>query len=230
MTFRGLSLPCSVQHWLDGEQVEALSTGQAHGVGDLLGRWHEFSQGHVRDADGAVNYDSPYLAHALDDLRVLAQAGAITHDSWSTIEQAVVLARSHVDAIGTSPDVFGVVHGDLNPHNIIVADDGSVRFIDLAQLALAPYLWDIGVALYQYSYQDATVRRAMVSAYRQTRPGLSIPPLALETFVVAAALTNLAFQCSIPKQRTSTLFHTNVQKFANGYCRALINGVPFALE
>ena len=44
----------------------------------------------------------------------------------------------------------------------------------------------------------------------------------------AAALTNLAFQCSIPAQRTSPLFHTNVKKFATGYCRDLVDGVPFA--
>jgi Ser/Thr protein kinase RdoA (MazF antagonist) len=134
-----------------------------------------------------------------------------------------------VDSIGACGDVFGVVHGDLNPDNIIVTDDGSVQFIDLAQLALAPYLWDVGVALYQYSYQDPSVRQTMVRGYHEARPGLEIPSLALETFVCAAALTNLAFQCSIPAQRASRLFHTNVQKFADGFCRDLVNGVPFAL-
>jgi Ser/Thr protein kinase RdoA (MazF antagonist) len=228
--FRGLSLACSLQRWLDGQQLEALSTDQARGVGDILGRWHAFSEGHATDADEAVRYDSPYLARALDDLRVLSTCGAITSDSWQTIEQAVLLARSMVDAIGTSPDVFGVVHGDLNPDNIIVASDGTVQFIDLAQLVLAPYLWDLGTALYQYSYQDASVRRALMTGYRDARPRLTIPPLALEVFVCAAALDNLAFQCSIPTQRTSTLFHTNVQKFATGYCRDLVNRVPFALE
>ena len=48
--------------------------------------------------------------------------------------------------------------------------------------------------------------------------------------VCAAALSNLAFQCSIPAQRTSTSVHTNVQRFATGYCRDLVDGVPFALE
>jgi len=52
----------------------------------------------------------------------------------------------------------------------------------------------------------------------------------LETFVCAAALDNLAFQCSIPAQRTSPLFHTNVKRFATGFCRDLVDGVPFALE
>jgi Ser/Thr protein kinase RdoA (MazF antagonist) len=131
--------------------------------------------------------------------------------------------------IGTSADVFGVVHGDLNPDNIIVADDGTVQFIDLAQLALAPYLWDFGVALYQYSYQGTSVRRALMAGYGDARPGLKMPPLALEAFVCAAALANLAFQCSIPAQRASTLFHTNVHRFATGYCRDLVDGVPFAL-
>ena len=85
------------------------------------------------------------------------------------------------------------------------------------------------MALYQYSYQDASVRRALVAGYRDARPGLTVPPLALEVFVCAAALTNLAFQCSIPAQRTSTLFHTNVHTFATGYCRDLVDGVPFGL-
>jgi hypothetical protein len=71
---------------------------------------------------------------------------------------------------------------------------------------------------------------ALTSAYREARRGLNIPPLALEAFVCAAAFTNLAFQSCTPAQRTSTVFHTNVQKFATGYCRDLISGVPFALE
>lgn len=228
--FRGLSLPCSLQRWLDGQHVEALSTDQAHNVGDLMGQWHAFSERHAATAEEAVHYDSRYLAHALDDLRVLSTSGAITENSWHTIEQATVLACRLVDTIGTSADVFGVVHGDLNPDNIIVADNGNVQFIDLAQLALAPYLWDLGTALYQYSYQDTSVRHAMMTGYRSARPEPTIPPLALETFVCAAALTNLAFQVSVPTQRASTLFHTNVQKFATGYCRDLLDGIPFALE
>jgi Ser/Thr protein kinase RdoA (MazF antagonist) len=228
--FHGLSLPCSLQRWLDGQHVEELSTDQARVVGDLLGRWHAVSEQHATTADEAVHYDSRYLGQALDDLRVVSTTGAITQDSWHTIEEATALACRLIDSIGTSADMFGVVHGDLNPDNIIVADDGTVQFIDLAQLALAPYLWDVGVALYQYSYQDASVRHALVTGYRNARPGLTIPPLALEGFVCAAALSNLAFQCSIPAQRASTLFHTNVQKFATGYCRDLVDGVPFALE
>ncbi len=228
--FRGLALPCSLQVWLEGEHVEALSTDQARAVGELMGRWHALSERRAVSNEGAVHYDSRYLEHALDDLRVLTVTGAITLESWHTIEQATTLACRLMDSIGTSADVFGVVHGDLNPDNVIVADDGTVQFIDLAQLALAPYLWDVGVALYQYSYQDASVRRALTAGYRDARPGLTFPPLALEAFVCAAALSNLAFQCSIPTQRTSTLFHANVQKFATKYCDDLVHGVPFALE
>jgi Ser/Thr protein kinase RdoA (MazF antagonist) len=227
--FRGLALPASLQRWLDGEQVEALSTAQAHGVGDLVGRWHAFSAAHAPDSGDAVRYDSAHLAQALDDLRILATSGDIGHEAWDTIEHAVVLARSALDVIGTSPEVFGVVHGDLGPDNVVVAGDGTVQLIDLAQLVVAPYLWDLGTALYQYSYQDAAVRRALVAGYREARPGPTIPPLAMESFVCAAALDNLAFQCSIPTQRTSTLFRTNVLRFASGYCRDLVDGVPFAL-
>jgi len=228
--FRGLSLPCSLQRWLEGDHVGDLSTDQARDVGDLMGRWHATSQRHPTTADQTVRYDGHHVKQARDNLRALSPISSITRDSWHAVDQAADLAGRLIDSIGTSPDVFGVVHGDLNPDNIIVAADGTVQFIDLAQLAVAPYLWDLGVALYQYSYQDFSVRRAMVAGYRDARPGLTIPPLALETFVCAAALDNLAFQCSIPAQRTSPLFHTNVKRFATGFCRDLVDGVPFALE
>jgi Ser/Thr protein kinase RdoA (MazF antagonist) len=195
-----------------------------------MGRWHSISEQQAPVGGEAVHYDSRHLGQALDDLRVLSITDALTQDSWHMIEQATAMAGELIETIGKAADVFGAIHGDLNPDNIIVADDGTVQFIDLAQLAFAPYLWDVGVVLYQYSYQDASVRQALMTGYCSARPGLTVPPLALEAFVCAAALTNLAFQCSIPAQRVSTLFHTNVQKFATGYCRDLVNGVPFALD
>jgi Ser/Thr protein kinase RdoA (MazF antagonist) len=224
-----MSLPCSLQRWLQGEHVADLSADQAHAVGNLLGRWHTASEQHAT-TDEAVRYDGPHLGRALDTLRVLSTTGAITQGSWHTIEEATAVVRRLIDGMGTSRDVFGVVHGDVNPDNVIVADDGSIQFIDLAQLVLAPYLWDLGVALYQYSYQDPSIRRALVAGYRSARPGPMLPPLSLEAFVCAAALDNLAFQVSIPAQRVSALFHTNVQKYATGFCRDLLNGVSFALE
>ncbi len=227
--FRGLVLPCSLQHWVEGHQVEQLSIDQAHEVGALMGHWHTFSERHRTASEEAVRYDGSHLDQALDQLHVLSTLEAVA-DSWHTIEQATRLTAGLMESLGTSPHVFGVVHGDLGPDNIIVAGNGSVRFIDLAQLALAPYLWDLGTALYQYSYQEASVRTGMLAGYRSARPGQPIPPLALEAFVCAAALDNLAFQCSIPTQRTSTLFQTNVHRFATGYCRDLVDGVTFALS
>ena len=55
-------------------------------------------------------------------------------------------------------------------------------------------------------------------------------PLALDAFVCVAALSNLAFQCTIPGQRESKLFRTNLNQFAAGYCTDLVDGRPFALE
>lgn len=229
--FRGLSLHCSLQHWLDGRQAEELSTDQAFAVGTLMGRWHTFAQRHpATTADEGVRHDTSYLGHALEDLHVLRVGEVVTRATWHTIEEATTVVSDMMERLGTSEDVFGAVHGDLGPDNIIVADDGTVGFIDLAQLALAPYLWDVGTALYQYSYQQASVRRAMVAGYRSARPETVIPPLGLEAFVCAAALTNLAFQCSIPAQRASALFATNVAKFATGYCRDLVRQQPFALD
>jgi Ser/Thr protein kinase RdoA (MazF antagonist) len=227
--FHGLTLRCSLQRWIEGHHVDHLSEDQAHAVGALMGRWHTFA-GHHKVASGdAVRYDSHHLERCLAALGVLVGDGSIGRDSWRTIEQAIGVPANLAEELSSAPEAFGVIHGDVIPDNILVTEDGTVRFIDLAQLAEAPYLWDLGVSLYHYSYQAPSVRRAMVAGYRGSRPATVIPRLALEAFICSAALDNLAFQCSIPQQRTSHLFHTNVQRFATRYCRDLLAGVPFAL-
>ncbi len=230
VAFRGLMLHCSLQRWIEGEQVDHLSESQAHAVGVLMGRWHTFAGQHEATSDDPVRHDSSHLHRCLAGLGVLVGDGSIPSDLWGTIEQATAVASSLAEDLGSSPEAFGVIHGDVIPDNILVADDGAVRFIDFAQLAVAPFLWDLGVALYHYSYQERAVRRAMVAGYRTSRPTVVLPRLALEAFICSAALDNLAFQVSIPQRRATNLFHTNVQKFATGYCRDLLAGVPFALE
>ena len=50
--------------------------------------------------------------------------------------QATAIASSLAEGLGDTPEVFGVIHGDVIPDNILVAEDGNVRFIDFAQLAV----------------------------------------------------------------------------------------------
>jgi Ser/Thr protein kinase RdoA (MazF antagonist) len=228
--FKGLRLPCSLRGWLSGRRVDRLTTALAYRLGEVMGGWHAFSE--LRGpaaAAGAACYDRQHLESALRDLSALTVDGLISAESWLVIEQAALTVMDLADGLGQSGDVFGVVHGDVQPDNVVVADDETVHLIDFEQLALAPYLWDLGVALYHYSYEDGSVRRAMVDGYARRR-GLLAPPLALEAFVCAAALDNLAFQCSIPRQRVSPLFRTNVERFATGYCRDFVQGAPFALS
>jgi Ser/Thr protein kinase RdoA (MazF antagonist) len=231
VTVRGLRVHCSLQRWINGRHVDELTSNQAREVGILLGRWHSFSEmSGAMTSDDAMRYDRRHLDMALAELHELTTDGVLANEAWSTIVQATAIASRLAEGLGDSSEVFGVIHGDVTPDNILVADDGNIRFIDFAQLAVGPYLWDLGVTLYHYSYQDASVRRAVVEGYRISRSEAVIPPLALDAFVCVAALSNLAFQCTIPGQRESKLFRTNLNQFAAGYCTDLVDGRPFALE
>ena len=49
-----------------------------------------------------------------------------------------------------------------------------------------------------------------------------------EAFLCTAALGNLAFQITIPRERASDLFVRNVREFATAFCRKLVAGESFA--
>lgn len=77
---------------------------------------------------------------------------------------------------------------------------------------------------------DVSVRRALLAGYRAIRPGADLAPLEAETYVCAAALSNLAFQVTIPSERASPAFARNVREFATVFCRKLVADEPFVLS
>jgi Ser/Thr protein kinase RdoA (MazF antagonist) len=81
-------------------------------------------------------------------------------------------ARAELEAFGTGPDRFALVHGDFLPENLLLGDDGSITLLDFDDGGRGWFLFDIATALVVPMLgEDAdAVRDAFVAGYRSVRP------------------------------------------------------------
>jgi Ser/Thr protein kinase RdoA (MazF antagonist) len=118
---------------------------------------------HALDRDGLMG-ESPFWGRFWDS-RALDAA-----------ERGLVLRTRHalaraLDRLGTGPDLYGLIHADLHPGNVLVNGEAlSVIDFDDAGFGWRPY--DIAVALFYQQHTDhfAEVRDAYLAGYRAVRP------------------------------------------------------------
>lgn len=226
----GKPTPCSLQTWVEGEPShEDLTEGQAEAIGAMTAGLHTCASRWIpsRPVVGQV-LDAEWFATRLRELNSLVDPDIVTPADQRVLGAAGQIVGRRLTALGTSSAVFGPIHGDLHQQNIVFSS-GSPRPIDFAFLRLAPYLWDLGVMAYHTMYLPTAVRRALIESYTSSRDVAVIQEMDLETFLVSAAIDNLAFQLSIPEQLTSPGLRRNLDQLMREYCPSLIAGETFVL-
>ena len=101
-------------------------------------------------------------------------------------------ARIAMDALGTGPDAFGLIHADLHLGNVLFAD-GEARPIDFDDCGYAHWVYDFAVVLAEYLDDDnwPAFRNALFDGYAEIRPLPEQQLTHLNTFM-AARLVSLA--------------------------------------
>lgn len=232
LLFRDLMhpIPCTLQRWVPGTHLDGdVTIGQARAVGSLLGQLHQISatMSASAPAESALPIDSPSdLLDAIERLRVAVGLGICTTDAYDRLVQAGQHIGWLVDQIGQHPYVWGAIHGDLH-HGNLLFDGASVSPIDFDSMRRSCYALDLGTTLYHVLYQEVPIRAALVQSYQETRPLTTAEDAALEACVAWAAVTNLAFQITIPAQRASALFARNLQQLTDEFCPRVLSHTPF---
>jgi Ser/Thr protein kinase RdoA (MazF antagonist) len=222
---------CAVQHWISGDHVRGAFTPlQAYRVGAMIGRLHEHSsRWTAHEPRAGMEQDESWLAHHLSKLSGVISLQILDAAEWRVVEAAADRIAEIMRALGRASDRWGSVHGDLHHENLLFHGE-QVSPIDFGDLRLAHFPYDLGVLLYHLMYlDDAAVRRAVADGYRSVRHLPDDVPLWPEGFLCAGALSNLSFQTTIPRERSSALFARNVREFADVFCRRLVNGDQFVL-
>lgn len=175
--------------WADGEAatLAGLSLERIAQVGAYLARLHNHAeaftppQGFVRprlDWEGLFGADSLYDPGE--------GASLFTAAHLAVFDAVAERTRAVMDASGTGPEHFGLIHGDFILKNYLLRDSG-ICAIDFEYCGFGYYLYDLAPTLLQVSasadYEQ--YKAALLAAYDQLRPIAPPEYDMIETFVAA---------------------------------------------
>lgn len=165
-----------VSEWVAGE-VLATSLLEPEGVevcrrlGVLTARLHEHASSwvpsprftrHRLDLDGLLG-ESPWWGRFWD-------VPEITASQRPLVEATRAYLYELLRDLDTSPRVFGLIHADLLPHNVLV-HDGEPYVIDFDDAGFGWHHYDMAVSLYDIADAAARAERraALLAGYRTVR-------------------------------------------------------------
>ncbi|MCG2622891.1 aminotransferase class III-fold pyridoxal phosphate-dependent enzyme [Arthrobacter sp. I2-34] len=229
-----------VQRWVEdsvplGDAAEAwagkdgLSAEAFEQLGELCGRLHTTVRdlgripGYSRqawDADGLAGQDPLW-----GDPRRLAE----TEKDRATIAEALAGIRRTLKDLGTGPDVYGVIHADFTPENVLTSQ-GRLTLIDFDDFGEGWWLFDLATVLFWYHRHPRAneYREALLQGYERHAKIPEGAAEALNALVLARGLTYLGWAADRPGDETSAFLRAEVLPVVLDLCRGFIGPAPSA--
>jgi len=223
-----------VTRWIEGEILEGLLKDPAWAgerprwfarLGALVARAHRQSEawtppaGFARpslDADGLMGAAprwGPFWDHA----------------ALSAADRDLALAArdrlyARLTALPRDPAVFGMIHADLHPGNLVVRPEG-LAIIDFDDAAFGWRMYDIAVALthQQTSPDFPGVRDAFLAGYREVRDLPEAEAAQLPQFLLVRDLVQLGWLHERPEIETGDWLPARIAQIRRR-CEALLAG------
>lgn len=164
--------PLGTSHEGPAQDVAAL-VRTYRGIGALAARvhghgvdWlqpHAFKR-HSWDRDGLIG-PQPFWGAFLD-------LPALTVEQRALFVEAQAAAAADLDAYGTTPDRYGMIHADLVPENVFV-DGERLALIDFDDAGFGWHMFELATALFFVLDHPAypAIRDAVFEGYESERPG-----------------------------------------------------------
>lgn len=223
-----------VTRWIEGEVLDDLlkspdRTGERpgwfHRFGGLVARTHLQSEawtpppGFSRtrlDADGLMGPAprwGPFWEHA-----------ALSAEDRDLVLAARRVVHERLSALPREPAVFGMIHADLHPGNLLVRGD-DLAIIDFDDAAFGWRMYDIAVALtHQQAAPDfEAVRDAFLMGYREVRDLPETEAAQLPLFLLVRGLVQLGWLHERPEIDPGEWLERQLDQIRRG-CRALLAG------
>lgn len=137
-------------------------------------------------------------------------------DESDVLNRAVELLRRRLSEYGTGADVYGLVHADLRPANLLV-DDARITVIDFDDCGFGWYFYDFGTAVSFFEDDPAVPewQDAWTAGYRERRPLPASGEAMLPSFVLLRRLLLLAWMGTHSHSRESQAMSIT---YAHGSC------------
>jgi Ser/Thr protein kinase RdoA (MazF antagonist) len=163
----------SLMRWIDGRRISTgLRPAHFRAWGRVVARLHAFAAGWqppegfkrpVWDWEGQLG--GRYFHCSVEEL-VASMPGHL-REPFQIVSRE---ARQVMDSLGTGPDVYGLIHSDMYPENVLFKD-GEAYPIDFEDCGFGYWLWDIAVALCLWPWTEEWywMRDAFLDGYSGVR-------------------------------------------------------------
>ncbi len=183
---------CTLFRWLEGRFVRrGLGPSHLWRVGGFTARLHDHTQGWTLPAGfERPRFDTlPWVAAWLEEGTVDPDGTHIAPADRATLNEGASRITAEIEALGTTPDRFGLIHTDLHQNNYLF-HNGSVRAIDFDDSGFEHYVYDLAITLWGIDTRPdrMALREALLAGYGAVRP---LPPGAdshLDTFITGRNL------------------------------------------
>ena len=167
---------CSALGWVNGRfQARTPKPIHFYRVGALTAQLHNHGAAWTMPAD--------FVRHSWDWDALfggkISFPGLTPQEIWALVpdphravlEDAALALQGVMAELGTSPNVWGLIHSDLHLENVLFAGD-EARPIDFDDCGFGHWLYDIAVTLWEWRLHERwpSFRQAYLDGYSQHRP------------------------------------------------------------
>ena len=159
-----------VHDWIPGETLNTRPTGEKtpeliRNLGTMVGRMHHVSETlELPQWFNRPQYDIEWITTKIEAaLGSHTDASAEEHAKLSSLSSRF---SQFVTEHGEGRDVFGLIHSDLEPHNIIISDEQPCP-IDVVEFGFGYYISDILTLSRHFSEDEQAI---FFQGYQEIRP------------------------------------------------------------
>ncbi len=190
---------CVLFEVLDGaEPSEDELLGPFRVLGEISGHFHKHSEGwRIPAGFERLQWDFEHMLGASPNWGDWKQAPALDAGRTALIERQVAVMKRRLEAFGTAPHRFGLVHADLRLANLLV-HDGITQVIDFDDSGMSWHLYDLATAL-SFIEERPDVPElvdAWVTGYRKVRDLGEVDVAEIPTFLMLRRTLILAWMGS----------------------------------
>ena len=160
----------TVYNWIPGETLHTYFEGEKtpeliRNLGTMVGRMHHVSETlELPQWFTRPRYDRDWITAKIE--AALGSDTDVSADELAKLSTLSSRFSQFVREYGEGRDVFGLIHSDLEPHNIIISD-GQLCPIDVVEFGFGYYLSDILTLSRHFSETEQAI---FFEGYQEIRP------------------------------------------------------------
>ena len=170
----GIFRHCVLFEYLPASSAETAITPQRmEFLGALIALLHRHGAGFKPPA-GFIrkHWDLEGMRGEMLDVPATQALAALEDDERRVLNEAEELVAEAMNELGTGPEVYGLIHGDLHLKSLLFTADNRPVVIDFDTCGWGYYVYDLAVAVWNIFNRDdfTTLRDALLRGYRKVRP------------------------------------------------------------